>query len=345
MALIVAVVAFGAAVFLTATGGFGKIAGSLGGAMAGLLDHLSATPSPRPSVVAIAGAPVIAAPAEPYTNQKKVDLTVTVPAEVLGQKGTTVRIYLALPDQAPAPITQVPLASTPTVVVPVDLTDGQNDFTATVVGPGGESDHSPVVTFILDTAAPRISITSPAVGSTVNRTAVVITGRTQARSAIVARNEANAASATAVADSNGTFTFTMALNFGTNGITITATDPAGNATTAVVSYRRGSGKLTASLSASSYRLSARHLPATLELTVTVTDPDGKPLEGADVTFTLSIPGIQVVTSDATTGGDGRATFRTTVPKGATLGTGPAAALVTTQDFGTTSDQTVITVSK
>ena len=68
-----------------------------------------------------------------------------------------------------------------------------------------------------------------------------------------------------------------------------------------------------------------------------------PLEGAAVTFTLSIPGIQVVTSDSTTGGDGRAVFRTTIPPGATEGSGLGTILVTTTDFGTTSDRTVINI--
>jgi hypothetical protein len=64
-----------------------------------------------------------------------------------------------------------------------------------------------------------------------------------------------------------------------------------------------------------------------------------------VTFTLSIPGIPTVTGEATTNSNGRAAFETTIPKGADRGAGSAAILVKTDDFGSTSDNTVITITK
>ena len=60
------------------------------------------------------------------------------------------------------------------------------------------------------------------------------------------------------------------------------------------------------------RLDLPHLGAprsvSLQLRVLVTDPDGQPLEGATVTFSLTVPGIPPVAegADAITGGDGRA---------------------------------------
>jgi protocatechuate 3,4-dioxygenase beta subunit len=79
------------------------------------------------------------------------------------------------------------------------------------------------------------------------------------------------------------------------------------------------------------------------LTGTVTDPDGHALAGANVTFTLSMPGIPTVSIDTTTGSDGTATFKTTVPKGADVGQGSATVLVTTQAYGSAQDYTVITI--
>ena len=64
--------------------------------------------------------------------------------------------------------------------------------------------------------------------------------------------------------------------------------------------KRGSGKLTAKLTASTYQIKRSRLPEPITLTATVTDPDGKPLADADVTFTLSIPGIPTVTIDGKT---------------------------------------------
>ena len=77
----------------------------------------------------------------------------------------------------------------------------------------------------------------------------------------------------------------------------------------------------------------------------MTDPDGKALEGARVTFTLSVPGIATVTRTKTTDGNGKASFETTIPKSATVGQGLAAVLVKTDEFGSVDDRAVITIVK
>ena len=79
----------------------------------------------------------------------------------------------------------------------------------------------------------------------------------------------------------------MPIGTGSNTIQITATDPAGNVNTANLTLRRGTGKLTAALTASIYQIRVSKLPEPVTLSVTVTDPDGRPLEGASVTFTLA----------------------------------------------------------
>ena len=79
----------------------------------------------------------------------------------------------------------------------------------------------------------------------------------------------------------------------------------------------------------------------------VTDPDGKALAGAQVTFTIAIPGVPAIASSAlTTSARGSATFTTTIPKGATAGRqATVTAIVQTTDFGGTTDRTVITILK
>jgi hypothetical protein len=344
--LVVAVAGLGVIVLYTATGGLSRAVATLGTSLGGLFDRLTATASPAPSGSVLADSPVIEPPSEPYTNQKSIDLVITVPSGVVGQHGALVRLYVALKDQAPAPVHEdVPIGSTPRVVVPnVDLTKGVNDFTATLVGPDGvESEQSAVVRYVLDISKPKITLTAPKEGVTVNRPTVKLTGKTQGRSALVARNSTNATSATATAAADGTFALNLPLDTGSNAITIDATDPAGNVGELVLSVRRGSGNLTAELSSSIYRIRISRLPEPIELEVLVTDPDGNPLEGASVTFSLTIPGIAPLTFEARTGGDGRATFRTTVPKGASEGTGPASVLVRTDEFGRITDRTVITM--
>jgi protocatechuate 3,4-dioxygenase beta subunit len=77
----------------------------------------------------------------------------------------------------------------------------------------------------------------------------------------------------------------------------------------------------------------------------VDDPDGKPVKGARVTFSLSIPGVGPVTGEARTDENGRAAFQTTIPKGASRGDGSAGVFVRTSEFGSTRDETVFTITK
>lgn len=345
--LALAVIALGAGVFVVATGGLTRVLGSIGSSVSGFIGNLTATPSPRPTIPMVADPPLIERPSEPYTTLAAIDLVVILPPDVVGAPDTVLRLYLALPDQVAAPILEVAVGTNRRLIIPdVELTDGANDFTATIIGPAGESEPSSIVTFVLDVAPPNIILASPADGATVNGPAVDLVGRTQGRTTLVARNEANVTSVTGIAAADGTFKLTLPLAGGTNPITITATDPAGNVASAVVNINRGSGKLTAAVSASAYQFSAKKLPAPIDLAVLVTDPDGRPLEGAQVTFILTIPGIQPVTSDRQTGPDGRATFQTTVPKGATAGQqGGLSVLVTTTAYGNTTARSVIRIVK
>lgn len=335
-------VALGFAVFLTATGTIPKLVSAVGSSFSGFIRNVSATATPAPSQIVLDGAPIIAPPAEPYTNQPRVDLQVALPTSIAGNSAAHVRIYLTLEGQEPAPIAELPVGSTTKLVVPVDLTAGRNDFSATIVEAGVESEPSPIVTFILDTEAPKIVLVAPKDGATVNAETVELKGSTQPRTNLVARNEANGTSVTGQAGPDGAFSLVLPLMAGPNGIAIHGTDPAGNVSDLVVSVLRGSGRLTAALAASSYRISVASLPAAMQLSVLVTDPDGNPLANASVTFTLTVPGIPPITKEAVTAGDGRATFTTTLPAGVTTGSGLATVLVATAQFGTASDRSTLT---
>ncbi|HSO29740.1 MAG TPA: hypothetical protein VLS28_07535, partial [Candidatus Sulfomarinibacteraceae bacterium] len=340
--LVVAVVVLGGAVFVTATGGIGSLVGALGTSLVGFVDDISATPVPSSSAIVIADAPVIASPTEPYTNQPLVDLEVTIPDEYVGDPAVRVRVYLALEGQEPAPITETTVGSTIRLIVPVELTPGRNDLSATIVEAGIESEASPIVTYVLDTEPPAFVLSSPKDGVTVNRPDVAIIGTTQPRTTLLARNEANGTSISGQASADGTFSLDLPIETGPNGIRLTGRDPAGNEGELIFSVVRGSGSLTATLTASAYRVSVASMPVSLQLNVLVTDPDGRPLEGAIVTFNLTVPAIPPVATEAVTGGDGRATFTTTLPAGVTVGAGLATVVVATADFGTTSASKTIT---
>jgi len=333
------------AVLLGGAGQLGGVVGAVGGAIGAFVDRVTATPMASGTPAPLPDSPTLAAPADPWTNQPAVVLSGTIPAAFAGDAEYSVRLYVTLPDGVPSEVAEIPVPATAAFSVPgVPLAAGQNDFSVTLVGPAGESRPSAIVTYVLDAEAPVVTITGPKEGATINRAAAQITGTTQGLSTLVARNEANGATATATAADDGAFALEVPITAGPNGITVTATDPAGNAGSAVVTVRQGTGKLTADISASSYRIKQSALPKALSVQVVVTDPDGRPLEGASVLFTITVPGIPaIVPSEIATDGAGVASFRTTIPRAATAGSGPITALVSTPEFGKLTVRTVLTI--
>jgi hypothetical protein len=345
LGLALTVVALGVGVLYVGAGGLSRVAGAVGTSFGGFMDELIATPVPTSTDIPISAAPLLEPPDEPFTATAEVDLMVTVPAELVGDDVHRIRIFQQLKDQSPVAIGEFPIGQTQRIVVPVVLEKGINDFAATIVGPSGGSEASPTIRYVYDKSKPSIKISSPKDDAKVNRKAVEIKGTTQSRATLIARNESNDASVSGQAEADGTFTLSLPIRAGTNRITITATDPAGNVGEKELRVRRGSGKLVVALSASDYRFSRKRLPDPIRLTATVTDPDGNRLEGAQVTFTLSVPGIAVITREATTDGNGRASFETTIPKRADIGQGLAAVLVDTDDFGSLDDRAVISIER
>jgi hypothetical protein len=319
---------------------------TVGGAVSAIAGAVLPSPAPGPTLAIIPTSPVLDAPMEAATNQASVTVTGSVPASISGQRaGLMIRLYVALPKTVPVQVREVPLGELPTFAIPdVALQPGRNDFSATVVGPGGEGEASPIVTYVLDTTKPTLAISSPKDKTAVNGASVTIVGKTQGASTISARNAANGRTAIGAADGTGSFQVVLPLADGTNAISVTATDPAGNAATAVLTVRRGAGQLKVALNASSYRISAANLPRVLELRAVATDPSGNGLAGRDITFTLAIPGVPPITGQETTDASGVAVFRTSIPAGATPGSGPGTAFLTTPEYGDASGRVVITIT-
>jgi hypothetical protein len=313
--LALSILTLGGAVYLTATGGIGPVVAALGASVSNAFSRLSATPLPSEPVIVATSSPIISQPASPYSRDKTVNLQITVPQDVAGTSNAKVRLYLALKGLTAAPIEDVPITSAVTLTVPVDLTKGRNDLSATIIRDGAESARSAVVT---------------------------IKGTTEAGTALIARNTANGASASTTAGTDGAFQVILPLTPGPNPIHFDATDLAGNKGAADVSYLVGTGQMGANLSASVYRISVSKHASSLHLTVFVTDPTGAPLGGADAFFTLQIPGLAPISGQVVTGTDGKAVF--TTPLIGTMGTGGGAAtvLVTQALFGQATDRVALT---
>lgn len=344
--LVVAIVALGGAVLLSGTDLLRGTVAGVGAAFSGALDRLvPASSTAAPTEIIGFGAPALSAPPNKYTNQATADVSGNVPSSIAGAKGVSVRLYRIAKDSPPALVGEQAVGGTPSFIfAAVPLAPGENDFVATLVGAGRESGQSPVVAYVLDMAPPTVTISAPRNGTLVGAASVTITGRTKGGSSITARDEANSASATATAAADGTFKVTISLAPGPNGITIRATDPAGNVASTVLSLQRSSGQLLISLSASPYRISAK-AGGTIVLTALATAPDGSAVAGASVTFTLAMPGMSVVLQEETTDGTGTATWPAPIPPGAATSglTGLATVQLTTPTQGNASARAAITV--
>jgi bacillopeptidase F len=231
------------------------------------------------------------------------------------------------------------------MTVPFELTEGRNDISATLFRSEEESDHSPVVTYFLDLTPPKISITSPKDGAAIDAFQVRIKGTTQAGTTLVARNAANSTSITSAAGKDGSFELALQLAPGTNEIEIDGTDPAGNTGSRTLTVIQGSDEMGVRLSASTYRVSVKNPPRTIQQSVLVTDPAGDPLADATAFFTLQIPGLAPISNSLVTGPDGRASFTTPLVGELTQGGGIGTVLVTSDLYGQSSDRVTLTFVK
>jgi hypothetical protein len=339
-----AVVALGGAVLLAAMGMLGGAVSGIGAGLAGMIGA-APTDSPVPSVVPLPDAPSFALPGTTYTSEETVDVQGSVPASVTGKTGYTVVVSGGLKGQDAVDLAEVTVGETTVFSIEkVPLRIGVNVLTARISGPAGDSPASDPIYVAVDLKPPPISITSPDDGATVNGTTVTITGKTQGRSDLIARNETTQASISSQAEANGAFKIKIGIRDGKNAIVIEATDPAGNSSTATLQVEKGKGALQAKMAASARTVQKSDLPQDMLFTLTVTDPNGDRLPGALVTFSVSVPGIPTLTKDVKTGSDGRATYKVTLPKGATAGGALATAFVTTDEYGDTSAKLTFTIA-
>ena len=344
LCLALAVVGLGSAVLWLSTGALGRVAAELGSSLAGLTSVVQPAPTDSPSAAPLPDAPVLIS-STGYTNQPMVGLSGTLPTEVAGSTDR-VRIYriLTKATNPPTLVRELPVGQTPEFSVSaVLLAPGIDFFTATLIGPAGETPPSVPVRVVYYSTPPEIVVTSPQTGQTVSGPTVTLTGRTRAGTLIVARNEANGGSVTGTAGGDDTFSLTIALEPGTNGITLTATDPAGNTASLVVSVLGGTGKLTVTLTPSAYQFSAAQLPTPVTFTIVVTDPAGHPVTGASLTLTLTLPGSPPTSQQATTDDTGTAIVATTLPSGTAHGSGVATVVVQTGSFGSVSARAVFSI--
>ncbi len=96
--------------------------------------------------------------------------------------------------------------------------------------PAGSSGYSNIIAITPDATAPAVAITSPATGTTTTAATIAVTGTSSDALSGVASVKVNNVAATTT-NNFATWSATVPLGFGTNAITATATDRAGNFTT------------------------------------------------------------------------------------------------------------------
>ena len=226
--LALSVVMLGGAILWAGSGQVGPFISSVVKGFGGFVSQVGVVAgSPKPTEApALADAPSIAVPEQPYTNKDKVDVTVNVPPAVTGLEGYTVRLYVTLEDEDPQLLVEVPVGRIAVQVLPaVGLSTGRNDIQAAIMGPAGESERSAVATWVLDQSKPKVSVISPKNNAQVKKAVVTVKGKSQAGAEIRLTNAANGAIATTVVGKDNLWETTLAIADGSNAITVTATGP------------------------------------------------------------------------------------------------------------------------
>ena len=133
-----------------------------------------------------------------------------------------------------------------------------------------------------------------------NSTLATVRGITEPGLTVTVRNPGYGATEAAVADERGVFITEIRLDKGSNRLDIETEDAAGNPTKQSINVVRGDAEPQAKLTLSRSELRSNQLPQKINIRLELDDPDGRPVDGASVTFTLAPPGLDADTYATTT---------------------------------------------
>jgi bacillopeptidase F len=161
-------------------------------------------------------------------------------------------------------------------VAQIPLSAGTNVIEAVVVVNGVEGTRSAPITVVRDTTAPSLTITAPTPGEIMNGDAVTVTGKTDKDIDVQVRNETTGTIESGRSTTKGAFSIGITLRDGTNVLTITATDGAGNQTSKSVEISTSAsvGQISIILNPGTIILSKK--PIAFRVTATATDSTGAP---------------------------------------------------------------------
>lgn len=282
----------------------------------------SARPSSEPT--AALAAPALEPPDLSLVAAAAIDVSGTLPAGLPRDGTVDLRVYVndvlerqrRLPDRDEFVVRSVPLRQ------------GENQIVAVLHSSDGEGHRSAALVVTRDDVAPRIRLDEPSRGATITEDDVTLAGTTEPGALLTVANATNSREVSTTADDEGSFAVSIGVDAGPNVLTMIAVDAAGNRGREELTVTAGESSAQVSLTVSDETISLSRLPATVTLTVHVFGEDGAPVDGADVTFSLSQPGQPTVTYRAASD-DGTAEWRNVrLPRGgARAGQGFATAMV------------------
>ena len=235
-------------------------------------------------------APQILAPAVTLTRDSSIDLTLIRPS---GLEGTAVTVRITVNGETAR---EEPLPEQEQFVVAgIALTEGDNSIRAALLeGPQMGATSAPLV-ITRDTTAPVIRVTQPEPGAPVYSDQDTLRGKTEAGATMDITDIATGSPIASTVDADGRFSADLTLALGDNQLLLSSRDPAGNLASAHITITRVDSLATLTLTVSGDQLKAADLPQRLVANAFIRDEHGQPVDGAQVTFSLSPPNATTLT--------------------------------------------------
>ena len=249
----------------------------------------SGSPTPPPASVE-PGRPTLSEPSEPITAAATITVSGTLPQDLLEKSDAIIRIIITREDGSVITGAEITMPKTAGFdVAKVPLSAGSNVIEAVVVVNGTEGTRSAPITVVRDTTAPALTISAPTPGEIMNGDSVTVTGKTDKDIDIQVRNETTGTIESGRSTTKGAFSIGITLRDGTNVLTITATDGAGNQTSKSVEISTSAsvGQISIILNPGTIILSKK--PIAFRVTATATDSTGAPAANVRVCMYVTAP--------------------------------------------------------
>jgi len=249
----------------------------------------SGSPTPPPSTVE-SGRPTLSEPSEPITAAASMTVSGTLPQDLLEKSDAIIRIIITREDGSEITGAEINMPKTAGFdVAQIPLSAGTNVIEAVVVINGVEGTRSAPITIVRDTTAPALTVSAPTPGEIMNGDAVTVTGKTDKDIDVQVRNETTGTIESGRSTAKGAFSISITLRDGTNVLTITATDGAGNQTSKSVEISTSAsvGRISIILNPGTIILSKK--PIAFRITATATDSTGAPAANVRVCMYVTAP--------------------------------------------------------